>query len=231
MSLLNKWRDGCVDSLRLCCFTHCKISYRTSPVEHRRQHENTKVKRVSELPSGTHRPELGQRRLKSSLVSRHRALPFISKCPFSGRHSEYSFWAQWSQWATSALSHRDGFIPRKEDAGDLKSQIKGSFKRGTYFVRRGTWLHTACINQDRGEGDSRSRPGRCHRSSWVGGLTTGSRSGLECCTIRGMWFSCIIDIELCALASCCKQKKSYLCRHHTSTRVINAETAKKKIFK
>lgn len=113
MSLVDKWRDACVGSLRLCCFTHCKISYRTSPVEHRGQHENTKVKRVSELPSCTHIPELGQRRLKSSLVSRHRALPFISKCPFSGRHSEYSFWAQWSQWATSALSHRDGFIPGK----------------------------------------------------------------------------------------------------------------------
>ena len=59
-------------------------------------------------------PELGQRRLKSSLVSRHRARPFISKRPFSGRRREYSFWAQWSQCATSSLSHRDGFIPGKQ---------------------------------------------------------------------------------------------------------------------
>lgn len=56
-------------------------------------------------------PELGQRRLKSSLVRRHKALPFISNRPFSGRRSEYSFWAQWSHRETSSLSHRDGLIP------------------------------------------------------------------------------------------------------------------------
>lgn len=79
---------------------------------------NAKEKKLSNLlvflREHTHLPELGQRRLKSSLVSRHRALPFISKHPFSGWRSEYSFWAQWSQWATSSLSHRDGLIPGEQ---------------------------------------------------------------------------------------------------------------------
>lgn len=103
--------------LLLCCFTHWRISYRTSPTEIR----GGQIKQVHKtsqdivvLQSSLCLPELGQRRLKSSLVSRHRALPFISKCPRSGLRSEYSFWAQWSQWATSSLSHRDGFIPTKK---------------------------------------------------------------------------------------------------------------------
>lgn len=75
--------------------------------------KDTKLVIILSLCIHTHLPEFGQRCLKSSLVSRHRARPFISKRPLSGRRSEYSFWAQWSQWATSALSHRDGFIPTK----------------------------------------------------------------------------------------------------------------------
>lgn len=74
---------------------------------------NTKKGQLALFQHNSCPPELGQRRLKSSLVSRHKALPFISNRPFSGRRSEYSFWAQWSHRATSSLSHRDGLIPRK----------------------------------------------------------------------------------------------------------------------
>lgn len=115
-------------------------------------------------------PELGQRRLKSSLVSRHKARPFISKRPLSGRRSEYSFCAQWSQRATSSLSHSEGFIP----AGHSKTHTE--------------WLLAevpgSAFPSNR---DSRSRPGRCHRSSWVGGLPTGSLVELEWCTLTGVF--------------------------------------------
>lgn len=55
-------------------------------------YEKTGMKAVSTPSFCKHTlPELGQRCLKSSFVSKHRARPFISKHPFSGRRSEYSF--------------------------------------------------------------------------------------------------------------------------------------------
>lgn len=120
---------GWQTTLLLCCFTHCRISYRTSPVENRCRiwkHRRETSQHTVSLRTHSFLPELGQRRLKSSLVSRHRARPFISKRPFSGRRSEYSFWAQWSQWATSSLSHRDGFIPSKQMHIIQKHTVTGS---------------------------------------------------------------------------------------------------------
>lgn len=140
LSIFPVGREGdlCGGSLRLCCFTHCRISYRTSPErwKHGHEHKDTKLVITLSLCTLTHLPELGQRRLKSSLVRRHRARPFISKQLLSSRHSEYSFWAQCSQWATSALSHRDGFIPAKKK----KKKYRGCFSRGwrVCFVCSGT---------------------------------------------------------------------------------------------
>lgn len=137
-----------------------------------------------------HLPELGQRCLKSSLVSRHKARPFISKRPFSGRRSEYSFCAQWSQRATSSLSHNDGFIP----AGHLRSHTE--------------WLLTevngATFPRNR---DSRSRPGRRHRSSRVGGLSIGSWLALNWCTLSGV-FPCNMEEGLFVLLAGCESNKN-----------------------
>lgn len=103
---------GSHTTLLLCCFTHWRISYRTSPAEKWRiSYENAATETGDFYLFNSCPPELGQRRLKSSLVRRHKALPFISNRPFSGRRSEYSFWAQWSHRDTSSLSHRDGLIP------------------------------------------------------------------------------------------------------------------------